>query len=131
MTSIEGKLVNSRAPDIRSDLFTQVFTRGLSFPSQRRDNLPARVRGWPLGTNQHSCNQTCLDNGDSGSIAARLLVDHFPMVRHLKCTVKAVYIKSFGGQKGGGGGVRANPLEPPLPTGLIMPDTHGENYPNY
>ena len=30
----------------------------------------------------------------------RLLVDHFPMVGHLKCTVKAVYVISFGGQKG-------------------------------
>ena len=29
------------------------------------------------------------------------VVDHFPTVGHLKCTVKAVYIKSFGGQKGG------------------------------
>ena len=31
VTSIEGQLVNSRAPDIaNSDLFTRVFTRGLS-----------------------------------------------------------------------------------------------------
>ena len=29
------------------------------------------------------------------------VVDHFPTVGHLKCTVKAVYMKSFGGQKGG------------------------------
>ena len=32
---------------------------------------------------------------------------------HLKCTI-AVYIKSFGGQRGGS----SEPLEPPLPTGL-------------
>ena len=38
-------------------------------------------------------------------------MDHFPTVGHLKCTVKVVYIKSSGGQKGGS-------LEPPLPTGL-------------
>ena len=34
-----------------------------------------------------------------------------------------VYIKSFGGQRGG----RLNPLEPPLPTGLGITDT-GNNY---
>ena len=42
-------------------------------------------------------------------------VDQFPTIRHLKCTVKAVHIKSFGGQKGGS----SEPLEPPLATGLI------------
>ena len=42
-------------------------------------------------------------------------MDHFPTVGHLKCTVKAVYIKSFEAKRG----VRANPLEPPLPTGLV------------
>ena len=41
-------------------------------------------------------------------------MDHFPTVGHLKCTVKAVYIKSSGGQKGGS----LEPPEPPLPTGL-------------
>ena len=39
----------------------------------------------------------------------RLLVDHFPTVGHLKCTVKAVYIISFGGQKG----IRVNTSNPP------------------
>ena len=38
-------------------------------------------------------------------------MDHFPTVGHLKCTVKAVYIKSFEAKRG----VRANPLEPPPP----------------
>ena len=39
--------------------------------------------------------------------------------RILKMYILEVYIKSFGGQKG----VRSNPLEPPLPTGLRMGTT--------
>ena len=38
----------------------------------------------------------------------KLLVNHFPMIGHLKCTVKAVYIISFGGQKG----IRVNTSNP-------------------
>ena len=40
-------------------------------------------------------------------------MDHFPTVGHLTCTVKAVYIKSFGDQKMGleaKNGVRVNPI---------------------
>ena len=46
---------------------------------------------------------------------AERLVDHFQMVRHLKCSIKRhVSNLQFGGQKE----VRANPHQPSLPTGL-------------
>ena len=38
---------------------------------------------------------------NSSETTSAPVVDHFPTVGHLKCTVKAVYIKSFGDQKGG------------------------------
>ena len=43
-------------------------------------------------------------------------MDHFVTVGHLKCTVKTIWMKSFGGQTG----VRSNPLEPHQPTGLTL-----------
>ena len=49
------------------------------------------------------------------SIAVRLLVDQFPTVGHLKCAVKWCIKNPLEATRG----VRANPLEPPLPTGLL------------
>ena len=58
VTSIEGKMVNSRVPDIAMYLCTAFHDSGV-------DSLRARFGTGSLGRNLHSCNQTCLDSDDS------------------------------------------------------------------
>ena len=68
--------------------------RGLSFIAAASTVYASAFGVGPLGTNPHSCNQTwtavILNSSETTS----------GPVGHLKCTI-AVYIQSFGGQKGG------------------------------
>ena len=115
MTAIEEKLVNSRAPDI-AIYFRMYLCAVLAFI--------ASVFGvGPLGTNPRSCNQTSLvwPRETTTRLAWTVVIlnssETSGPVRHLKCTIDiAVYMNSFGAKRG----VRANPLEPPLPTGLLL-----------
>ena len=62
VTSLEGKLVNSRTPE-NSDLFKHLFMHVLSSLWSKQLTCAFHA-GHPI-TNLHSCNQTRLEGGDS------------------------------------------------------------------
>ena len=92
MTAIE-ELVNSRAPEIAIYFRTYLCA----------NSLRERVRCWSSRKKTHiaatrlAWTAVILNSSETSG-----------PVGHLKCTI-AVYIKSFGGQKGGS----SEPLEPP------------------
>jgi len=64
VTSIDGQLVNSRAPDIA--IYLRTYLRvALVFIATAQTVYASMFGSGPPGTNSHSCNQTCLDSGDS------------------------------------------------------------------
>ena len=95
MTSLEGQLVNSRAPKIAIYLHTYLY---VSFHRSGVDSLHAYSIAGLLWTNA----------SHSSRLAARL-VDHFQMVEDLKCTVKWCIQNLLEAKRV----VRVNPLEPP------------------
>ena len=64
MTAIEEQLLNSRAPDI-AIYFRTYLCAALAFIAAAYSVYASAFGVGPLGTNPHSCNQTCLDSGNS------------------------------------------------------------------
>ena len=71
VTSIEGQLVNSRA--CHCELFTHVFTRGLSFHHSGVNSSRARVRRWSsrkktrVAATRLACTAVILDSSETTS----------------------------------------------------------------
>ena len=101
MTSLVTQLVNSRAPEIAIYLRTYLRT------SFRRKTTYARVSYWSL----HEQTRIAATRLVLTAVILNSIEDSGPISngRTHKMYSEAVHVKSFG---------RANPLEPPLPTGL-------------